>query len=335
MAKPKVLQILSMYHEQGEQVLQEGAEVTRTDDYSVPHLCEQVKMVEGVVLRAPAFITKEIIDSNPNLKVISGAGIGLDNIDVQYATEKGIAVLHAPAVNKVSTAEHAVMLMMALAKSVIPFHNEMKKGNYSSRVMIPSRELKGKKVGLIGFGSIAQEVGKRLKCGFEMEVTAWVRKFQPEKHGVADELGIELTTDMEEVFSQSDFLSIHIPLNDRTKHSIDRRLLSLMKPSAYFINTARGAIVNQDDLYSLLKEGKIAGAGLDVFDPEPPAKDLPLLSLPNVIVTPHVGGTTVESNFIMATTVARNVIRVLQGEKPEYIANSEVLENKVTNGIGG
>lgn len=331
MAKPKVLQILSMYHEQGEQVLQEGAEVIRTDEYSIPHLCEQVKKVEGIVLRAPAYITKEVIDSNPNLKVISGAGIGLDNIDVQYATDKGIAVLHAPAVNKVSTAEHAVMLIMALSKSVIPFHTEMKKGNYSSRVMIPTRELKGKKVGLIGFGSIAQEVAKRLKLGFDMEVTAWVREYQPAKHGVARDLGVEITTNMEEVFSMSDFISIHIPLNEKTKYSINHRLLSLMKPTSYLINTARGAIVNQDDLYSILKEGKIAGAGLDVFDPEPPAKDLTLLSLPNVIVTPHVGGTTVESNYIMATTVARNVIRVLQGEKPEYIANPEVLEKRITN----
>jgi D-3-phosphoglycerate dehydrogenase len=121
-------------------------------------------------------------------------------------------------------------------------------------------------------------------------------------------------------------VSLHIPLNENTRYVINQKLFSLMKPSAYLINTSRGAIVNQDDLYKVLKERAIAGAGLDVFDPEPPEKDLALLTLPNVIVTPHVGGTTVECNYITSTTVAKNLIRVLQGEKPEFIANPEVLE---------
>lgn len=324
MAKPKVLQILSMYHEQGEAVLREGAEVVRTDRYDIPHLREAVKGVEGIVLRAPARITREVIDANPDLKVISGAGVGLDNIDVAYATTRGIPVLHAPSVNKVSTAEHAVMLILALGKNVVRLHDEMRQGNYASRNAIPSYELKGKKAGLIGFGNIAQETAKRLRLGFEMEVAAWVREVDPAKHGLARELGVELTTRMEDVFASSDFVSLHIPLNEQTKHSIDGRLLDLMKPSAYLVNTARGAVLNQDDLYGALREGRIAGAGLDVFDPEPPAEDLPLLSLPNVVLTPHVGGTTVECNLITSTTVARNVIRVLNGEAPEYIGNPEV-----------
>jgi D-3-phosphoglycerate dehydrogenase len=326
MAKPKVLQILSMYHEQGQIVLEEGAEVVRTDRYDIPHLCQMVKDVDGIVLRAPAKITREVIDANPDIKVISGAGVGLDNIDVAYATAKGIPVLHAPSVSKVSTAEHAVMLMMALSKNMIRMHDEMSRGNYSSRIRIPTYELKGKKAGLIGFGHIAQEVAKRLKLGLEMEVTAWVREIDPAKHGIARELGIEMTSRMEDVFAQADFVSLHIPLTEQTRRMIDGRLISLMKPSAYFINTARGAVVNQEDLYTALKEWKIAGAGLDVFDPEPPAEDLPLLSLPNVIVTPHVGGTTVECNRITSTTVARNVLRVLRGERPEYISNPEVLD---------
>ncbi|MGG0657009.1 hydroxyacid dehydrogenase [Rummeliibacillus pycnus] len=325
MSRPRVLQILSMYHPEGEKILRKGAEVIQTDEYDIAHLCEYVKDVEGIVLRAPAKITKEVINANPNLKVISGAGVGLDNIDVEYATKMGIPVLHAPAVNKRSTAEHTVMLIIALAKSVIPFNENMKNGNYDSRISIKSSELKGKKVGLIGFGNIAQEVAKSLKLGFDMDVTAWVRKYNPEKHKIAHQLGVEINTNMDEVFQQSDFISIHIPLNDQTRYSINQRYFSLMKPSAFLINTARGAILNQNDLYHVLKEGKIGGAGLDVFDPEPPEKDLPLLSLPNVIVTPHVGGTTVESNYIMASTVAENVIRVLTEKRPEYIANPEVL----------
>ncbi|SDE67620.1 D-3-phosphoglycerate dehydrogenase [Paenibacillus sp. UNCCL117] len=328
MGKPKVLQILSMYHEQGEIVLREGVEVIRTDHYDIPHLCRLVLDVEGIVLRAPAQITREVIDANPNLKVISGAGVGLDNIDVAYATAHGIPVLHAPSVNKVSTAEHAVMLMLALSKNVIRLHDEMSRGDYASRTRIPTYELKGKKAGLVGFGHIAQEVAKRLKLGFDMDVTAWVRGIDPVKHGLAHELGIRLTTRLEDVFAQSDFVSLHIPLNEQTRYSIDRKLFSLMKSTAYLINTARGAVVHQDDLFAALQEGRIAGAGLDVFDPEPPAKGHPLLSLPNVIVTPHVGGTTVECNYITSTTVARNVIRVLQGERPEHIGNPEVLDER-------
>jgi D-3-phosphoglycerate dehydrogenase len=233
-----------MYHEQGEKVLGEGAEVIRTDQYDIPNICKLVKNVEGLVLRAPARITREVIDANPRLRVISGAGVGLDNIDVEYATEKGIPVLYAPSVNKESTAEHAIMLIMALSKSLIPLHEEMKKGNYAARSVIPSRELRGKRAGLIGFGHIAQEVAKRLIRGLEMEVTAWVREVQPSKHGMAHELGVKLTTDIEEVFAQSDFVSLHIPLNEQTKYSMDRKLFALMKPTSYLINTARGAIVN-------------------------------------------------------------------------------------------
>lgn len=325
MEKPKVLQILSMYHEEGERVLKQGAEVVRTDRYDIPHLCRLAKEVDGIVLRAPARITREVIDANPNLKVISGAGVGLDNIDVAYATAHGIPVLHAPSVNKASTAEHAVMLMLALSKNVIRLHDEMSKGRYSSRTRIPTYELKGKKAGLVGFGQIARETAKRL-LGFEMEVTAWVREIDSAKHDLANELGVRLTTSLEEIFAESDFVSLHIPLNEQTRHSIDRRLFSLMKPSAYFVNTARGAVLNQGDLYAALLEGKLAGAGLDVFDPGPPEEGLPLLSLPNVIVTPHVGGTTVECNRIASTTVARGVISVLQGERPEHIGNPEVLQ---------
>ncbi|MCB5239634.1 NAD(P)-dependent oxidoreductase [Niallia circulans] len=325
MKKPRVLQILPMYHEAAEKILNSGAEVVRTDDYSIKKLCELVKDVDAVVLRAPARIERDVIDANPQLKVISGAGVGLDNIDVAYATERGIPVLHAPSVNKVSTAEHTVMFIMALSKSLLSFHKEMEKGNFNSRNLISTQELKGKKVGLIGFGSIAQEVAKRLVYGLDMKVSAWVREYDSAKHGTAKELGVEITKDLKKVFSESDFVSIHIPLNEETKYSIDDKVLSLMKSSAYLINTARGAVINQEDLYNLLSSNKIAGAGLDVYEVEPIPKDSKLLTLSNVLLTPHVGGTTQESNYITATTVAKNIINFLNGEDPEFIANPSVL----------
>jgi D-3-phosphoglycerate dehydrogenase / 2-oxoglutarate reductase len=326
MKKPKILQVLSMYHEEGEKVLQAGADIIRTDEYDISSLCKLALDADGIVLRAPARITKEVIDAAPRLKAISGAGVGLDNIDVDYATHKGIPVLHAPSVNGVSTAEHAVMLMMSLSKSLIPFHQQMSQGNYDSRMRIKSFLMQGKRVGIVGFGSIAKEVAKRAKIGLGMDVIVWVRKYDEKKHALAEKLGATITTDLEFLFKSSDFITLHIPLAQETKRVINKHYFQLMKPTAYLINTARGGIVNHGDLYEALLNGRIAGAALDVFDPEPPARDLPLLSLPNIIVTPHVGGTTVESNLIMATTVARNMLRVLAGEKPEYLGNPEVLK---------
>ncbi len=327
MTKPKILQILSMYHEEGEKVLNEGAEVIRTNNYNPASICQLVSEVDGIVLRAPAKITKEIIDAAPKLRVISGAGVGLDNIAVDYATRKGIPVLHAPSVNHVSTAEHTIMLMMAISKSLISFDSAMRQGNYDSRMRLNSFELKEKRVGIVGFGSIAKEVAKRLKLGFEMDIVVWVRKYDETKHVLAKELGITVTTDLDALFQTSDFISLHLPLTEDTKEMIHQYHFNLMKSSAYLINTARGGIVNQDDLYDSLKKGIFAGAALDVFNPEPPPKDLPLLTLPNVIVTPHVAGTTVECNRIMATTVSKNILKALAGEKPDFLGNPEVYIN--------
>lgn len=324
MRKPKVVQVLSMYHPEGERILQDGAEVIRTDEYGVEQLCASVREAEAIVLRAPARITKEVIDAAPRLKVISGAGVGLDNIDVAYATSKRIPVLHAPSVNGVSTAEHTVMLIMAAAKSLIPFHEEMRRGSFGSRMLITTRELYGRRVGLVGIGAIAREVAKRLRGGFGMQVTAWTRSLDERKREAAETLEIELTTDLDRLFAESDFVSLHIPLNEHTRGLVNRRLFTLMKPDAWLINTARGAIVDQNDLVHALRSGQLAGAALDVYDPEPPPADHPLLSMSNVILTPHVAGTTQESNYIMATTVARNVLRALAGERPEHIGNPEV-----------
>ncbi|RKN84977.1 hydroxyacid dehydrogenase [Paenibacillus ginsengarvi] len=326
MRKPKIVQVLSMYHPKGEQLLLEGADVVRTDDYDVGCLCDTVREAEGIVLRAPARITKEVIDAAPRLRAISGAGVGLDNIDVAYATSKRIPVLHAPAVNAVSTAEHTVMLIMAAAKSLIPFHEQMRQGRFGSRMDIPTRELYGKTAGLVGFGTIAREVAKRLRFGLGMEVSAWTRTADDTKREAAQRLETELTTDLDELFHKSDFVSLHIPLNRHTRGLVNSRLLGLMKPDAWLINTARGAVVDQDNLVDALGRGQLAGAALDVFEPEPIPAEHPLLALQNVILTPHVAGTTQESNYIAATTVARNMLRVLAGERPEYIGNPEVWQ---------
>lgn len=324
----KILQILSMYHPDGESILQENAEVIRTDIIDPKHIISLLPGVDGIVLRAPGRITAEILDAATSVRVISGAGVGLDNIDVSYATTKKIAVLHAPKVNTVSTAEHAVGLMFALAKKIVPFHKEMEKGNFSSRDSMFPNELKGKKLGIIGWGAIAQEVAKICTYGLGMKVISYVRSLDKDKEQKANELGVELTTKLEDIFIHSDIVTVHIPLTTDTTGMIDMKLLSLMKKGAYIINTARGAVINESDLVQALSEKMIAGAGLDVFAQEPPIQDHPLFSLNNVILTPHIGGITEESARLSASIVAYNTIHTLQGKTPNHIANPEVLVDK-------
>ncbi|GAB3790671.1 hydroxyacid dehydrogenase [Virgibacillus kimchii] len=321
----KILQILDMHHPDGEEILRSHVEVIKTMNYNPDHLKELVQDVDGIIVRGPARITAEILNVAHRVKVISGTGNGYDNIDVAAATEKGIPVLHAPKINHISTAEHAVGLIFALTKKVIPYDHHMKNGNFSIRSQVTPFELKQKKLGLAGFGHIAQEVARICSLGLQMEVYSYVRDIDEQKKVKAESLGVKLTTNLEDIFSECDIISLHIPLNDATEGLVNESLLSLMKPTSYIINTARGAIINEDDLYHSLKEKKIAGAGLDVYTEEPPAKEHPLFNLDNVVLTPHIGGLTLEAAKKSGEAVAINFIDALNGGEIRQIANPEVL----------
>jgi D-3-phosphoglycerate dehydrogenase len=324
----RILQILPMYHPEGERVLRNHAEVVQINSYERDEVIAQLDQVEGIVLRAPAFIDKRILDHASSVKVITGAGVGLDNIDVEYATEKGIAVLHAPKVNTNATAEHAVGLMFSLLKNIVPFHREVSNGNFQSRNDYFPFEFKEKQLGLIGWGGIARRVAEICKYGLQMNVKAYVRSRSKEKEEAAKNMGVKLTTNLDEIFKTSDIVSVHIPLTNDTEKLINKHHLSLMKPTSYFINTARGGVVDEDDLYTHLSENTIAGAGLDVFAKEPPAENHPFFSLPNLVLTPHIGGITGEAARKSSAIVAENVVEFLKGETPIHIANPEVLRDK-------
>jgi len=327
---PKIMQILSMYHPTAEEWLNEHARVIRVDNHQEEAIIAGLREhpdIEGMILRAPARITRAIIDAAPLVKVVSGAGVGIDNIDVAYATEKGIAVLHAPKVNAESTAEHAVALMFALSKQLILFDHEMRKMNFQVRSHVFAHELRGKVLGLVGWGEIARHVAKVCSLGLGMKVVSYVRTYSEEKEKAATEIGVSLTADLSELFRNSDVISVHIPLTESTRGLINKQLLGQMKPEAYFINTARGAVVNEADLYQILKERRIAGAGLDVFSNEPPSPDIPFHVLENVVLTPHVGGITEEASKVSAGLVARNVLDFLEGKTPKYLVNPQVLSS--------
>ncbi|MFJ8064019.1 hydroxyacid dehydrogenase [Psychrobacillus sp. NPDC096426] len=322
-----IVQILPMYHPIGEEKLKEFADVKVFHVFNEQEIISylQQNVVDGIILRAPAKITPAILDQCEHVKAISGAGIGLDNIDVDYATKKGIKVLHAPKMNSEATAEHAVALLLAVMKDISRFHLEMKKGNYSFRDGRYTTELKGKTLGLVGFGSIAQKVAKILKNGFEMNVLAYVRTISADRQEIANSLGVELTTSIEKVFRKSDAISLHIPLTEETKELIDKKLFNIMKPSAVIINTARGGIINEKDLVSSLKNKTFSRAGIDVFTVEPPTENHPFFQIDEITMTPHIGGISIEAAKKTSVVIAENLLKAIEGEELSVIANLDAL----------
>lgn len=331
MGKMKILQILPMYHPDGEKLLNQLAEVKKFDEFNEQEIIEFLdnNIVDGIILRAPAAITPSILDHCASVRAISGAGVGLDNIDVDYATEKGIAILNAPNLNSQATAEHTVSLIMSVMKNVPSFNEETKKGNFSYRDGRYTYEMHGKKVGLIGFGSIAQKVGKILSAGFGMEVTAYVRTISDQRQKLAKEHNVQLTTSIEQLFRNSDIVSLHIPLEKETEKIIDKSLLSLMKKDSVLVNTARGGLINENDLIEVLNRGGIMGAAVDVYTQEPPPKDHPFFSLQQVVATPHIGGISKEAAKKTSVTIAENLISALEGKDVPTIINKEGLSRVV------
>lgn len=328
MGKPHIVQILSMYHSDGEEVLKKHADVKVFHEFKEQEICNYLlqNKVDGIILRAPAKITPAILDCCKQVKAISGAGVGLDNIDVEYATKKGISILHAPKLNSTATAEHAVSLLLAVMKKITFFDHATREGNFQARDGEYTRELQGKSLGLVGFGSIAQKVAKILGNGFGMNVVAYVRNLSIEKQKAAKLLGVELTTSLEKIFSDSDAVSLHIPLTNETEKLVDYELLSLMKPTAVLINTARGGVINESDLAKILEGKRISGAGIDVFAEEPPPADHPFFRLKQLTMTPHIGGISLEAAQQTSVRIAENLIRAMSGEQLDVIVNREQLK---------
>jgi D-3-phosphoglycerate dehydrogenase len=263
---------------------------------------EYLPQAHALFVRSSFRVTREVIDRASNLRVICRVGVGLDNIDVEYAKQRNIAVLNTPGGNTTSVAEHTLALLLALAKDLFFYDRKVREGEWRSRYTYRALELSGKTLGLVGFGAIGQEVA-RLSLGFGMKVL-FFDPFVPE--GVLQ--GVQKVSTLSELLSQSDFVSLHVPLTEGTRHLIGREEFRLMKPTAFLINVARGAVVDEEALLEALREGWIRGAALDVFEKEPPSGDHPLCSLPNVILTPHVAGLTQESTERVAVQAAEQII---------------------------
>lgn len=272
---------------------------------------ENEKVVSLLIGGAEAVIVgvdrvgETVLSSCPGLRVISKHGIGVDNIDLEAARGRGVVVANAPGTNSESVADMAFLFVLSCARHLKVLLESVQNKKWSSPFL--GSELEGKILGIVGLGRIGKGVAKRA-LGFGIKVV-YFDPFVEEENFTKVEL--------EELFRIADFVTLHLPLSPQTKHLVNEKLLSVMKEEAFLINTARGELIDEEALYRFLKEGKIAGAGLDVLSFEPPFES-PLLTLPNVLITPHVSAHTKEANVKMGKIAALNVVRVLRGEEPLY-----------------
>ena len=259
-------------------------------------------------------IDKEVIDAAGRLKLIARFGTGMEIIDVEYARERDILVTNTPTANANAVAEQTIYLLLALAKNGLSVNDRIRAGEFSSIWKTPALELAGKTLGLIGNGHIGSLVAKKARYGLDMEVIG----YNPHKSSVFPE-EIKRVDSLDTLLSRADVLSLHLPSTPETRGMFGAEEFKKMKNEAYFINTSRGEIVDEAALISALQNGEIRGAGLDVFAKEPPEKDNPLFSLPNVVLTPHYGGHTKTAVERTGVQVAESIVAVSRGETPTFL----------------
>ncbi len=302
----------------GVEILRAAADVEVKTGLSEEELAALIGKYDALVVRSGTRVTARVIEAARRLQVIGRAGVGVDNIDVEAATRRGILVVNAPDGNSIAAAEHTIALMLALARH-IPQADASLRARRWERKRFVGTEITGKTLGIIGMGRIGRAVARRAR-GLDMRVLSY-DPYVSRSH--AERLGVELRP-LDELLRESDFVTIHVPLTPTTRNLIGERELALLKPSARLINCARGGVVDEKALYQALAEGQLAGAALDVFTTEPPF-DSPLLDLPQVVVTPHLGASTREAQVAVAVDVARQVVDVLAGKPATHPVNAPFI----------
>lgn len=297
------------------------------DVYSAPNGDAQARrqafqQADAVVVRNSA-VDARLLDASPKLKVISKHGAGVDNIDIKRATDHGIVVANVPGANAGSVAEATVALMLATLRRVPEIHELVKDGRYGARFELQFEQLSGRTLGLVGIGNIGARVARMCGRGFDMRVLAYDPGLSAAE---VAERGASKVDDLDRLLAEADVVSLHLPLTADTFHILDRKRLEQMKPTAIVVNAARGALIDEPALAEALHAGVIAGAGLDVLETEPPLLDGPILSAPNVVLSPHTAGNSVEAARRLAVSSAEIVIAALTGQKPPGLLNPEVWE---------
>jgi len=292
--------------EEGIEILKKEATVDLETNLTQEELINKIKEYDALVIRSGTKVTKEVIESGKKLKIIGRAGVGVDNIDIEAATKRGIIVANAPEGNTISAAEHTIAMLLSMSRN-IPQANTSLKNKEWNRKKFMGVEVCDKILGVIGLGRVGSEVAKRA-LGLEMKVLAYDPFISEER---AKELGVKLTT-VDEICKEADYITVHTPLNKDTKDLINDNNFKLMKKGVRIINCARGGIINEEALCRAIKNGIVEGAALDVFVQEPPLNS-PLLDFDKVVVTPHLGASTHEAQINVAVSVAKEVLNALKG----------------------
>jgi D-3-phosphoglycerate dehydrogenase len=324
---PKVL-VSDPIAKEGIDLLQKHFEVDVKTGLEKEELIKIIGDYDALAVRSETKVTADVLEAAKNLKIIGRAGVGVDNIDVPVATQKGILVVNSPAGNTMAAAELTMALMLSLSRNIPQGHNSLRSGEWK-RSKFVGNELYGKILGVYGLGKIGSAVAKRAQA-FEMEVIGH-DPFVSEDY--AAKIGIELVP-MEELLKRSDYITLHVPATKDTKGSIGAKQIAMMKPGVRLINVARGGIVDESALAKAVEEGKVAGIAFDVYEQEPPPADNPLLKLDKAITTPHLGASTEEAQVNVAVDVAEQMIDVLNGRPARSAVNMPALSAELLSAVG-
>lgn len=320
MADHKIL-LFEPVHQKGlDHLTKNGATIAYAEGFDPDSIKRAVPNVDGILARAQGQIDGPVMDAAPNLKVVGRHGIGVDNVDVDAATERGIFVVNTPTAPAESVAEFVVMGMIALPRRIVQADKATRALHWGFRNEVQAPELMGKTLGIVGFGRIGRRIAEICSLGFRMNVIYADAFLAPPE----EEQRLQVArTDLNDLLSQSDFVTLNVPLLDSTHHLIDADAFGRMKTGAYLVNCSRGPVVAEAALVEALGSQQIAGAVIDVFETEPVEAGNPLLKMDNVLLTPHCSGHSLESAENMSM-VAADIIRVLSGERPEFAVNDPV-----------
>lgn len=307
--------------------LREGAEVLTPFTATYEELMELLPSIDALLLCAGFAVGPREMEHAPRLRIVGRHGVGLDNVDVEAATARGLPVVYTPYGPTESTAEHAFMLILSTARHLPLLDSATRRGDFDIRNRPQSMgiELRGKTLGVVGFGRIGRRLAQMCQAALEMPVYVYDPYLDPAS---VTEWGATPIENLIELARQVDVLSLHIPATAETYHLVNREVIQALRPSAILVNAARGAVVDEAALTEALQAGHIHGAGVDVYSPEPPAPDNPLFQLDRVVLTPHVASKTSEARMLMGMTVVEDIVSVLKGHKPQYLANPEVWQNR-------
>ena len=296
-----------------------GLNFTAPGQMTRAELLAALPEADALIIRSASKIDAEALAAAPKLKMIARAGVGVDNVDIPDATARGIVIMNTPDGNTVSTAEHTFGLMLALARHIPQAHASMREGKWDRKSYM-GVELRGKTLGVVGFGRIGRAVAKRA-LAFDMHVIAFDPYIPAD---VAADLGAELVS-LDDLFARADFITLHALLTDETREMINKTSLATMKKGVRIVDAARGALINEADLAEAIKSGQVAGAALDVFAQEPPPPDNPLVGLPGVVHTPHLAASTDDAQIVVAVEAAQLVVDALTTGEYRNVLNPAAL----------